>query len=307
MDGFFYVVLALIALSLALAFAGIKVVPQSQVYLVERYGRFTHQLKPGLNFIVPFLDRVAFKVSVLERQLPAFEISVITKDNVEVDLEATVFYRVIDAEQSVYRVRDIDAALNTTSTSIVRSAAGRLELDELQSSRDSMNREIAKNLKEAAEVWGVDITRTEITDVKIDEETKSAQRQQLNAERERRAVIARSEGERRAVELAADAQLYEAQKRAEAIRVEADAKAYAVEVAARADAEQTRVVGRAIADNGQPAVNFEIMKRQVQALGQIAGADNSKTVVVPTDIAGVIGSIHTIIENIQGPRPPASK
>ena len=279
-------------------YKGAKVVPQSEEFVIERCGKFRCKLSAGLNFIIPYLDVVAHRISILERQLPEFRISVITRDNVEVQLEATVFYRIEDPAKSVYRIRDVDLGLNTNATSVVRSAAGRLELDELQSSRESMNEEIATNLQKPADDWGIKITRTEITDVIIDEQTKEAQRKQLNAERERRAAIARAEGEKRSVELAAEAKLYEAQKEAEALRVTADASAYAVEVKAKADAEQTRLVAAAIADNGQPAVNFEIMKRQVEALGEVASADNSKTIIMPTDIAKVIGSLRVLVDTL---------
>jgi len=289
----------LVLLALVLVFKGIKVVPQSDVFVIERFGKFTKTLQAGLNFIVPFLDRVAHKISILERQLPEFTISVITKDNVEVKLDATVFYRITDAASSVYRILDIDHAIHTASTSIVRSAAGKLELDELQSSRESMNAEIAENLQNAATVWGIEITRTEITDIIVDEETKSAQRQQLNAERERRAIIAKSEGEKRSVELAADAELYQASKQAEAIRVKADATAYSIEVEARANAEQTRLIASAIAENGQPAINFEIMKRQIEALGTVASGGNTKTIIVPTEVTKAIGTLETIFEQFQ--------
>jgi regulator of protease activity HflC (stomatin/prohibitin superfamily) len=286
-------------LALVLVFKGIKVVPQSDVFVIERFGKFTKTLQAGLNFIVPFLDRVAHRISVLERQLPEFTISVITKDNVEVKLDATVFYRITDAAASVYRIQDIDHAIHTASTSIVRSAAGKLELDDLQSSRESMNVEIAENLQNAATVWGIEITRTEITDIIVDEQTKSAQRQQLNAERERRAVIAKSEGEKRSVELAADAELYQATKQAEAIRVKADATAYAIEVEAKANAEQTRLIAAAIAENGQPAINFEIMKRQIEALGEVASGGNTKTIIVPTDVTKAVGTLETIFEQFK--------
>ena len=291
--------LLIVVLALILIFRGVKVIPQSNVFVVERFGRFTKTLDAGLNFIVPFLDRIAHRISILERQLPEFKISVITRDNVEVRLESTVFYRITDAASSVYRIQNINQALHTASESIIRSAASKLELDELQSSRESMNVEIAKNLKEAAAVWGIDITRTEITDVIIDEQTKDAQRQQLNAERERRAVIARAEGDKRAIELGADAKLYEAQREADAIKVKADADTYAVRVVASADAEQTRVVATAIADNGQPAIDFEIMKRQVTALTEVASADNTKTIILPTDVTGVLGALHVFAENIR--------
>lgn len=290
------VALLVLIFAILLILKGVKVVPQSEEYVIERFGKYTKTLVPGLNFIVPFLDRVAHKVSVLERQLPEFTISVITRDNVEVRLESTVFFRVTEPAASVYRIRNIDQAIYTAATSIVRSAAGKLELDELQSSRDSMNAEIASNLHDAAKVWGIEITRTEITDVIVDEQTKEAQRQQLVAERQRRAAIAVAEGQKRSVELAAEAKLYEAQKEAEAVRVTADAEAYSVKVQAEADAEQTRLIATAIADNGQPAIDFEIMKRQVDALGKVAAADNAKTIVVPTDVTAAFGALQVLAD-----------
>jgi regulator of protease activity HflC (stomatin/prohibitin superfamily) len=289
----------ILVLAIVILAKGIRVVPQSRVFIVERFGKYTKTLYAGLNFLVPFLDVVRHKISILERQLPEFRISVITKDNVEVFLAATVFYRITDASASVYRIEDVDSALHTSATSIIRSAAGRLDLDALQSSRESMNTEIAENLKLAAKIWGIEVTRTEITDVIIDDTTKDAQRLQLNAERQRRAVIAEAEGDKTSKELAADAQLYTAQRQADAIRVKAEAEAYEIEVQAKANAEQTKLLALAIADNGQPAINFEIMKRQVEGLSQIASSDNSKIIIIPTDITGVIGSIQTVLETLK--------
>ena len=277
----------------------IRIVPQSQIYVVERFGKYTRSLNPGLSIIIPYIDKVAHKVSILERQLPEFQISVITKDNVEVKLETTVFFRIIDPGRTVYRIKDVNEAVNTTASSIVRSAAGKLELDELQSSRESMNSEIANNLQQAADVWGIDVTRTEIVDVIIDEETQAAQRQQLNAERERRAVIARSEGDKRSIELAADAKLYEAEKLADAVRIEADADAYAVKIKAEADAEQTRLLAKAISGNGQPAIDFEVMKRQEDAISALASSPSAKTIILPTDVTSSLGSLETILSTFK--------
>lgn len=290
--------IGLLGLLVIAAWKGIYVVSQSEEYVVERFGKYTRTLGAGLNFIVPFLDRVAHRVSILERQLPEFVISVITKDNVEVQLEATVFYRVTEASQSVYRIRNVDQALDTEATSIVRSAGGRLDLDSLQSSRESMNQEIATNLQRKAVEWGLDITSTAITDVVIDDQTKDAQRQQLNADRERRAAVAIAEGQKTSVELASDAELYQAEKQAEAIRVTADAEAYAIKAKAEADAEQTRVVAAAISDNGQAAINFEIAKRQVSALEVVASGENTKTIILPTNITETLGSISGLLAAI---------
>ena len=289
----------LIGVGLVLLKMGIKVVSQSEVYVIERFGKYARTLPAGLSLIIPFLDRLAHKVSILERQLDEQRISVITKDNVEITLETRVFYRVVDASRSVYRIRDVDEALKTASSSIVRSAAGKLELDELQSSRETMNQEIASNLHSAAEVWGIEITRTEITDVVVDESTKEAQRQQLNAERKRRATIAEAEGEKRSIELRAEAELFKAEKEADAVRISADAQAYSVKIQAEADAEQTRLLATAISKNGLPAVEFEIAKRQVDAIGTLASSENAKTIVIPTDVTAAIGSMSSILEVIK--------
>ena len=292
-----FVLVILVVLIIYVIYLGIKIVPQSKVFVIERFGKFTRILGSGLSIIVPFVDNVAHRVDILERQLPAFTISVITEDNVEVGLSSTVFFRVIDAAKSVYRIKNIDSAIQNTAISIIRSAAGKLDLDALQSSREAMNQEIASRLTKAAEVWGVEVTRTEILDVLVDEATKTSQRLQLNADRERRAAIATAEGERRSIELKADAELYEAEKQAEAVRVTADAEAYAVKIKAEADAEQTRLVAEAINNDGQPAINFEIMKRQVEGISDLAGSNQSKTVVIPTDITKTLGSIETLLES----------
>ncbi len=298
MDGSTTVTLAFAAFFIVLAWSAIKVVPQSKVFVVERFGKFSKTLPAGINIIIPIIDQVRHRISVLERQLPAFDISVITRDNVEVVLEATNFYRITDAARSVYRIENIDRAIQTTAESIVRSAAGKLDLDELQSSRQQMNEEILRNLQNAAEVWGIEITRTEITDVRVDEQTKDAQRQQLNAERQRRAVVAQAEGEKRSVELSADAELYSAQKQAEAVRVAADAEAYAIKVKAAATAEQTRMISEAINNGGQSAINFDILQKQVVALSQVASSNNSKTVIMPTDITKAIGSLELLVQTV---------
>ena len=311
-------ILLLVVVAVVTVWYGVKVVPQSQVYIVERFGRYTRTLNAGLSIIVPFLDQVAHRVSILERQLPAFRISVITRDNVEVELETTVFFRIREADKSVYRIRDVELAIHTAATSIVRSAAGKQELDELQSARQQMNEEIQNNLRDAAEVWGVEVTRTEIVDVVVDEETRKAQRKQLAAEREKRAIIAQADGERQAVQLRADAKLYEAEREAEAIRVTAEAEAFAVQKKAEADARQTELLAAAIADNGQPAVNFEIQKRQVDAVRQLGSAESSKVVVVPSEVVGALGALETLSQFVGGwrkpdadpsenePKPPAS-
>ena len=292
------ITILIVILTLIIIKKGIKIVPQSDVYVIERFGKYFKTLDAGLSIIVPFLDRVQHKISILERQIAQNEISVITKDNVEIALDTTVFFRIVEASASVYRIRNVVSAIETSAISIVRSAGGKLDLDEMQSAREKLNMEIQTNLADAAKIWGVEVTRTEITDVQIDEETKKSQRVQLSAERERRALVAKSEGEKTQIQLRADAELYEAKKRAEAIRITAEAEAFAVTTKAKADATQTNLLAKAIADKGQPAVNFEIMKRQVDGLAKIASSDNSKTIIMPTDISKVIGSLETLFVSL---------
>jgi regulator of protease activity HflC (stomatin/prohibitin superfamily) len=275
-------------LLLLVAIKGVQIVPQSHEYVVEQFGRYVRTLKAGLNFIVPVLNSVTHKVSILERQLEPQKISVITKDNVEIQLTTAVFFRIVDAAKSVYRISNVDQAVRTTITSIVRSTGGQMEFDEVQSRRDFINEQIRTSLSEACSVWGIEITRTEILDVMVDESTKTAMQQQLNSERERRAAVTKAEGERQAEQLRADAELYAAQKQAEARRVLADAEAYA-----------TTTVGEAIEKNGQPAINFEIIKQQIAGISQIAASPNSKLLVVPTDVTKSLGSIAVLLESLR--------
>lgn len=277
----------------------LQIVPQSEEYIVERLGKYSKTFKSGINILIPFLESVRHKISILERRLDEFSISVITRDNVEIKLVTTVFFRINDSAKSVYRIRDVSGAIQTAAESIIRSAAGKLELDDIQSAREKMSIEILDNLREASNVWGVEITRTEITDVIVDEATKQSQRQQLNAERERRAAVAKAEGEKRSVELAADAKLYEATKTAEAVKVSADAEAYSITVQAEATAKQTTLIANAINNEGESAIQFEVLKQQVEALSKISNSGNTKTVIIPTDVTKVLGSLELISDALK--------
>ena len=291
--------LVLSILLILIAKKALHIVPQSEEYIVERLGKYSKTFKSGINILIPFLESVRHKISILERRLDEFSISVITRDNVEIKLVTTVFFRVNDSAKSVYRIRDVNGAIQTAAESIIRSAAGKLELDDVQSAREKMSIEILDNLREASNVWGVEITRTEITDVIVDQATKQSQRQQLNAERERRAAVAKAEGEKRSVELAADAKLYEAMKTAEAVKISADADAYSITVEAEATAKQTTLIANAINNEGESAIQFEVLKQQVEALSKISNSGNTKTVIIPTDVTKVLGSLELISDALK--------
>ncbi len=263
---------------------GVRIVPQSEKFVVERFGRLRSVLGPGINFIVPFLDRVAHKISILERQLPTHSQDAITSDNVLVQVETSVFYRILQPEKTVYRIRDVDGAITTTVTGIVRAEIGKMELDEVQSNRSALIQQIKDHVAEAVDDWGIEVTRAEILDVNLDQATREAMLQQLNAERERRAAVTRAEGQKRAIELNADAELYAAEQVAKARRIQADAEAYA-----------TGVVAQAIKENGLEAAQYQVALKQVEALAVLGKGEGKQTVVVPAQALEAFGDAFRML------------
>ncbi len=266
-------------------FLGVRIVPQSQKFVVERFGRLQKVLGPGINFIIPFLDRVAHKISILERQLPTAEQDAITKDNVLVQVETSVFYRILEPEKTVYRIRDVDAAIATTVAGIVRAGIGEMDLDEVQSNRQELITQIKQQVADAVDNWGIEVTRAEILDVNLDQATRDAMLQQLNAERERRAQVTRAEGAKRAVELNADAELYAAEQAAKARRVSAEAEAYA-----------TEVVAEAIAKNGIEAAQYQVALKQVEALAKVGEGPGNQTVLLPANALDAFANAFTMLK-----------
>ena len=266
-------------------FLGIRIVPQSEKHVVERFGRLRSVLGPGINIIVPWLDRVAHRISILERQLPNSEQDAITRDNVLVNVETSVFYRILAPEKTVYRIRDVDGAIATTVAGIVRAEIGKMELDEVQSNRSELIAKIKVQVEEAVDDWGIEVTRAEVLDVNLDQATRDAMLQQLNAERARRAQVTEAEGKKRAVELAADAELYAAERTAEARRIQADAEAYA-----------TEVVARAIGAHGLEAAQYQVALKQVEALTALGAGEGKQTVVVPASAMDAFGEAFRMLK-----------
>ncbi|SDW92027.1 SPFH domain-containing protein [Roseicitreum antarcticum] len=276
----------LIALFLIISvFKGIKIVPQSEKYVVERFGRLRAVLGPGINMIVPFIDTVAHRISVLERQLPNTRQDAITTDNVLVQVETSVFYRIMEPEKTVYRIRDIDAAIQTTVAGIVRSEIGTMELDEVQANRARLTTRIREAIKEVVDDWGIEVTRAELLDVNLDEATRTAMLQQLNAERARRAQVTEAEGARRAVELQSDGELYAAEQEAKARRILADAEAYA-----------TGVIADAIAKNGLEAAQYQVALKQVEALAKVGAGEGKQTIIVPAQALEAFGDAFRMLQ-----------
>jgi regulator of protease activity HflC (stomatin/prohibitin superfamily) len=276
-------------LIIVIIFRGVRIVPQSEKFVVERFGRLRSVLGPGFNIIVPFLDRVAHKISILERQLPSTKQDAITSDNVLVQVETSVFYRIIEPEKTVYRIRDVDSAISATVAGIVRSEIGKMELDQVQSNRATVIDAIRTQLADQVDDWGIEVTRAEILDVNLDQQTRAAMMQQLNAERARRAQVMEAEGRKRAVELQADADLYAAEQEAKAKRVLADAEAYS-----------TGVIAAAIAQNGVEAAQYQVALKQVEALNALGNGQGKQTIVLPANAIEAFGDAFKLFRGARG-------
>lgn len=272
---------AFIILALKLS---IKIVPQSQNWLIESFGKYSRKLDAGLHLIIPLYESIQHKVNVQEKQMPPDPIHAITLDNVTIRVTLALLYRITDAAKYVYRIENAELAIKTVVNGIVRNVIGRTDLDGVQSNRRQVSTEIEAELKSASEEWGILLTRVEIVEVDVDEATKDAMQKQLNAERMRRSHVTEAEGKKQATQLNADAELYAASKRADAKRITADAEAYAV-----------TAVSRAITDGGISAVEFEIKKIQAHAVQELAKGSNAKIVLLPTDVlTGLSGTIGRI-------------
>jgi regulator of protease activity HflC (stomatin/prohibitin superfamily) len=278
-----WLLLALLVVILILK--SVKIVPQSEQHVIERFGRLRAVLGPGINMIVPFIDSVAHKISILERQLPTASQDAITRDNVLVQVDTSVFYRITEPEKTVYRIRNVDSAISTTVAGIVRAEIGKMDLDEVQANRSQLITTIKASVEDAVDSWGIEVTRAEILDVNLDAATRAAMMQQLNAERARRAQVTEAEGSKRAVELAAEAELYASEQTAKARRILADAEAYA-----------TQVVATAINENGLEAAQYQIALKQVDALNAMGKGSGTQTIVVPAQALEAFGDAFKLLK-----------
>ena len=264
-------ILALVVLLVLIVLLGLKIVPQAQNYVITRLGAYHRTLDAGVNVIVPFLDRVHAKVPVNDQVLNDISLEVVSADNVVFGAQLLVVYRIENPEAAVFRVNNIDSLVIGLVQSLVRSELGKVELDQVQSDRGSLNVALLEALEDAGQTYGIRISRSEITDVRLNETTQKAMAEVLAAERERRAAITRAEGVRRATELNADAELYEAQRRADGIRAIAEA-----------NAEANRVIAESMAgENAREALTFQTARMQVEALEGLAKSDNAKLIMLP--------------------------
>ncbi|WP_322995843.1 SPFH domain-containing protein [Castellaniella sp.] len=298
------VAIAAVLLALGLVVAGVKTVPQGQQWTIERFGRYTRTLTPGLGLIIPFIDVVGTKLSMMESVLDVPAQGVISSDNVAITADAVVFYRVDDAAAAAYQVERLEDAILNLSTTNLRSVLGSLELDAMLSNREVINARLLDAMDAATSPWGVKITRVEIRDLSMPPEIQDAMKLQMTAERKRRAMVTEAQGRREAEVAIAEGEKTAAVLRAEGEREAAFKLAEAREREAAAEARATEDVSRAIAGGNEQAVQYFLGLKYVEALKEIGTANNSKLVLMPLEASGITGAVAGISELLNHKNQP---
>jgi len=308
---FAIIVLAILVLAILVIFMGVKSVPQGREWTVERFGRYTRTLRPGLNLIVPFVDQIGAKLSMMETVLEVPQQEIITRDNAMVTVDGVIFYQVLDAAKAAYEVGNLETAIINLTMTNIRTVMGSMDLDELLSNRDQINVRLMKVVDDATEPWGVKVTRIEIRDITPPRDLVESMGRQMKAERDRRATILEAEGTRQAQILRAEglkqAAILEAEGRREAAFRDAEAR----ERSAEAEAKATTAVSEAIAAGSVQAINYFVANRYIDSLKAIASAPNQKVLFMPVEASNVIGAIGGIAEIAReafgrdGATPPA--
>ena len=296
MGGFSTFALVILALAVVTVIMGVKIVSQGHEWTVERFGRYRKTLRPGLNLIVPYIDRIGHKLNMMETVFDIQSQEVITRDNAMVRADGVVFFQILDAAKAAYEVNDLDRAINNLTMTNIRTVMGSMDLDELLSQRDKINAQLLIVVDAATSPWGVKVTRIEIKDIQPPQDLIESMARQMKAEREKRAVILDAEGLRQSEILKAEGEkravVLEAEGRREAAFRDAEAR----EREAEAEAKATTMVSEAIAKGDIQAINYFIAQKYVDALQHIGSAPNQKLVLMPLEAASVIGSIAGIGE-----------
>jgi regulator of protease activity HflC (stomatin/prohibitin superfamily) len=294
-----YFAIALVVLAIVLLFSVVKIVPQGREFTVERFGKYTRTLTPGISLLTPFVERIGRRMNMMEQVLDVPQQEVITKDNAMVKVDAIVFIQVMDAAAAAYRVDNLHYAIQQLTMTNLRTVVGSLELDEVLSQRDAINTRLLNVIDEATGPWGVKCARIEIKDLTPPPDITNAMARQMKAERERRAVITEADGEKSAAiaraEGAKQSAILEAEGRREAAYRDAEAR----EREAEAEAKATEMVSDAIAKGDVNAINYFVAQRYVDAFAKLAESPQQKTVIVPAEMSALVGSIGGIGELVK--------
>ncbi len=291
------ILLAFVVISI---FKGVRSVPQGYEHTVERFGRFTHSLRPGLNFIIPWIDGVGRKMNMMEQVLDVPSQEVITRDNAVVKVDAVVFYQVLDAAKAAYEVAQLEIAILNLTMTNTRTVLGSMDLDESLSKRDEINARLLVVVDVATHPWGIKVNRIEIKDIQPPRDLVDSMARQMKAEREKRANILDAEGHRQAAILKAEGEKQAAVLEAEGRREAAFRDAEARERLAEAEAKATMMVSQAIAKGDVQAINYFVAQKYVEALKEFANSPNQKTLLLPMETTGVLGSLAGIMELAKG-------
>jgi regulator of protease activity HflC (stomatin/prohibitin superfamily) len=275
---------------------GVKTVPQGEEWTVQRFGRYTETLSPGLHLIIPFVDSIGAKINMMENVLDVPSQEIITKDNAMVTVDGVVFYQIFDAARAAYEVKNLSlAVMNLTQTNL-RTVMGSMDLDELLSQRGKINTQLLHVVDEATSPWGIKVTRIEVRDIQPPRDLVDSMARQMKAERDRRATITVAEGDRQAAILRAEGEKQSAILQSEGRREAAFRDAEARERAAEAEGEATRLVSNAISDGNIQAVNYFIAQQYMDALKKLAASPNQKVWMLPMETSGVIASLGGIAD-----------
>jgi regulator of protease activity HflC (stomatin/prohibitin superfamily) len=289
-------VLVLVVLVVLTLFAGVKTVTQGYHWTVERFGRYTRTLNPGLNLIVPYFDRIGRKVNMMEQVVDIPQQDVISKDNATVTVDGITFFQVFDAAKASYEVANLDQAIIKLTMTNIRSVMGGMDLDQMLSHRDEINERLLRVVDAAVSPWGVKVNRIEIKDIVPPADLVQSMGRQMKAEREKRAEILTAEGQRQSQILRAEgqkqSQILEAEGRREAAFRDAEAR----ERLAQAEAKATEVVSQAVAGGNIAALNYFVANNYIKAFAQIADADNQKVLILPMEATSILSSLAGIAE-----------
>ena len=296
LDGFSLFVLAILAVALTLIFMGVKSIPQGSEYTVERFGRYTRTLRPGLHLIVPFVDRIGARMNMMEQVMDVPSQEVITKDNAMVTVDGVVFYQVQEAASAAYEVTNLQRAIVNLTMTNIRTVMGSMDLDELLSQRDRINAQLLTVVDEATSAWGVKVTRIEIKDIAPPTDLVDSMARQMKAERDKRANILEAEGLRQAAILTAEGEKQSAILEAEGRREAAFRDAEAREREAEAEAKATTMLSDSLAQGDRQAINYFVAQQYVEAFRQFASSPNQKVVFLPMEASALVSSLGGIGE-----------